>query len=1119
MDEEDERSPSVFYYPEDLETFDAKTETGIIESREAIDDFVTQQKSANTNKKTATDVNTVLRYMEANFPSRAPTNITVENYGLNEFLVKWNPLPIQEANGRILGYNVYYKTFKQLYYSFPDNISRINNTNMPRVILQNIRTGVTYIISVAAFTSVGTGPRSYPVYKEKGCTASVNQSFGWLNFTTSNTNCSVQINNAGAIHGVVLISFKYIYCSKFIKIYDNTGNEVFGRRGGCHSRSSGQSVEVPFGGSDSITLVVSLSPWSWDGYARIQYTVLDKAFGSAKVVPSWNVTITYKTSSSLTLQWTNFPSSVPIERFLVKYKDKTSNISLIYRVSKWNNLHYTGNILRGYSLYEVNVFAVANTSGNGTLYQSSEVITARTSEGVPSVAPSGLRVSTLQFTELKVQWNPIPQQSVNGRLLGYVVEYQEYPYRWYNTRRRVNASGPDVHMLVLSGLKAAHSYRVWVEGFTRLGTGPKSSPYHVTTGCGGYTNRSFGEIEIGSNRGSSYVTCTFVTGRGDIKRAVALIWIQDLYLFYYSEYVKITDGNGSLVWQYGYPYSPVLPYLVRAGFGNADNITVQIYLGNSNSRFKLQYGIMKQGLFSALPLEWNVAVGNTSRTSMTVHWENLASLIDNTVLYYIATAHHGNLSRAAVVSGDLYSANVLGLLTYTEYQVNVFGIDSHGQPHSSSNVTALTEEGGNRVPSNVRVSNARYDQIKVQWDPLPHQFANGRLRGYAIYYQEYYYWYLRKSVVRTSNPYANMVILRRLKAATQYQIAVAAFTSKCAGTQSNWQYITTGCEGSLSELFGNLQVGRRSSYSSKQQCNWTIGNAGISQAVALISLPELSLSSYNDYIKVIDGNGVTVLSRYGYSSVAQKTFTEVSFGNFGNITVQIYLRDSSSTFKLQFGILKQGPAPSPANWSVSIDNTTLRSIRFSWQNLQTVVDKQISHYFIVLKDSSGSSVNDYIVLGNTTSHLFSGLMVYRKYWLSAVGVNYSGNAYNSTEISAWTDEWGTCIQMTKRTNKGRFCKAKAFIRNNNAEIIFAIIIRLSNCINETVTGLDCYFTYVVQTPSVERRIFVEQILRPTVAPEPREGEQSLMSTRRLLLNSHLAVYRNQTRERIKNRNQ
>ena len=66
MDEEDEHSPSEFYYPEDLETFDVETETGITESQEAIDDFINQKKSANTNKKTATDMNTPLRCMEAN---------------------------------------------------------------------------------------------------------------------------------------------------------------------------------------------------------------------------------------------------------------------------------------------------------------------------------------------------------------------------------------------------------------------------------------------------------------------------------------------------------------------------------------------------------------------------------------------------------------------------------------------------------------------------------------------------------------------------------------------------------------------------------------------------------------------------------------------------------------------------------------------------------------------------------------------------------------------------------------------------------------------------------------------------------------------------------------------
>ena len=56
----------VQYYPEHLETFDSETETGITESQEATDDFINQHNSANTNKKKATDMNTLLRYIEAN---------------------------------------------------------------------------------------------------------------------------------------------------------------------------------------------------------------------------------------------------------------------------------------------------------------------------------------------------------------------------------------------------------------------------------------------------------------------------------------------------------------------------------------------------------------------------------------------------------------------------------------------------------------------------------------------------------------------------------------------------------------------------------------------------------------------------------------------------------------------------------------------------------------------------------------------------------------------------------------------------------------------------------------------------------------------------------------------
>ena len=100
---------------------------------------------------------------------------------------------------------------------------------------------------------------------------------------------------------------------------------------------------------------------------------------SAQVLPSWNVTVTYKTSSSLTVRWSNFPLSIPIRQFLVRYKDQNSNFSLIYKVSNWYNSHNSGSILRGYQFYQVNVIAVGVYSGNGTY--SSQTTVARTNEG------------------------------------------------------------------------------------------------------------------------------------------------------------------------------------------------------------------------------------------------------------------------------------------------------------------------------------------------------------------------------------------------------------------------------------------------------------------------------------------------------------------------------------------------------------------------------------------------------------------------------------------------------------------------------------------------------------------------------------------------------------------
>ncbi|CAH3186695.1 unnamed protein product [Porites evermanni] len=123
----------------------------------------------------------------------------------------------------------------------------------------------------------------------------------------------------------------------------------------------------------------------------------------------------------------------------------------------------------------------------------------------------------------------------------------------------------------------------------------------------------------------------------------------------------------------------------------------------------------------------------------------------------------------------------------------------------------------------------------------------------------------------------------------------------------------------------------------------------------------------------------------------------------------------------------------------------------------------------------------------------------------------------------------------KRTNKGRFCRAKAFIRNNNAAhrltaSWFAIekqenernwfftsrpsscgiikmswlrlwimggceacgtALRLSNCIKEPVSVLGSLL-YICCSNSESGETNISGKIRPSVAPEPREGDQSLM---------------------------
>ena len=102
-------------------------------------------------------------------------------------------------------------------------------------------------------------------------------------------------------------------------------------------------------------------------------------------------------------------------------------------------------------------------------------------------------------------------------------------------------------------------------------------------------------------------------------------------------------------------------------------------------------------LLALLIPNWNITVENTTRYSVIINWQNLTPVINKMVLHYIVQLKSKNGSdvlNAMVVNGSATYANIAGLSTYTEYPVTVVGVASDGQPYKSSNVTALTEEGG-----------------------------------------------------------------------------------------------------------------------------------------------------------------------------------------------------------------------------------------------------------------------------------------------------------------------------------------------------------------------------------------------------------------------------------------
>ena len=105
--------------------------------------------------------------LSSSVPRRAPNGLRVTSFEFtSDLLVEWNPLSQRYANGKILGYTIYYRDYNIVWSTY-----KSVNTSSPfstQATLKGLKPAHEYLVAVAAFTSKGAGPWSANEYAITG---------------------------------------------------------------------------------------------------------------------------------------------------------------------------------------------------------------------------------------------------------------------------------------------------------------------------------------------------------------------------------------------------------------------------------------------------------------------------------------------------------------------------------------------------------------------------------------------------------------------------------------------------------------------------------------------------------------------------------------------------------------------------------------------------------------------------------------------------------------------------------------------------------------------------------------------------------------------------------------
>ncbi|KAJ7374263.1 Protein sidekick-1 [Desmophyllum pertusum] len=779
----------------------------------------------------------VLTSTEEGVPSRSPY-VQYTILGVDSVHLSISPIPEQHHNGKLLGYIILYRASCYLLNSSGQVNVSVSTTSYT---LNGLLPGTKYEIRVAAFTSKGTGQYHYinvfttcegqrTSTERNGTLHSPNYpcAYGGLQYCR----WTIKPQLSGNAVKAIWIKFKTFDVGHRGVFHCELGDWLSVVAGeNAHADNDtlicdyvrpfsfvvpGDVAEIAFRTHNSY----SYSSGFFASYIGLQDTFIDIPLSS------WHLSVYNITSSSLRVEWEDFPLNISISKFMVMFTQENKNISVLFEVKSLYDRYYDiKHLIKPYRMYKFHVLACTGSIENETY--STEIKTILTGEGVPARSPYIYDYRVIDYSTIWIKWSRISQRDIPGILQGYRIHISLDKYPW-NSFRNITV-GPDREEATITGLRSDTYYIVWVKAFTSKGEGREEYVRYIKTKCGAAVHSSSGVIQSpGYPQRIEHSQCTWDIDPGSRNKSVLVTFQHfNLPLSYECKefFVSVRDESGikpELLCVENKPFI-FLARKLRIEY-RSNRYT------NSWTGFEAHYVVLNESIVNA-PLvgNWNINIPSVQLSSISVVWahyvpDNHYSLHFYAVICTPITSESGPIVVIAnTTQTDIEVRRLRGL---TEYTVQVLALTIHPDSVSlslkgSQKLVITTTEGvPSEPPGNVTAMSSDASAITVSWSHIQNDSVNGMLLGYMVFYKSLYD--DGNYSTNTVGPSTLQVIISEHLIYTDiYEIKVAGITGAGVGVMSKSMVVRPGCIGLIHEKMGTVtSPGFPNNYPSDLVCYW-----------------------------------------------------------------------------------------------------------------------------------------------------------------------------------------------------------------------------------------------------------------------------------------------------------